>query len=317
MADPDQGYDIWRLFGMVAPERAEELAALVEKYDTAFLVANDQPRFLLEASPSLGFVRYSKRTLLHVWVLAWAMWKEMYCWSSELWFLANDGKPFVLAELEVLPGQAASYADADGVYAEAVAFARSDPLDWRLWPSEVPKPLDIATASQEDWLIKDFVHHALAFFFLHELRHIILYHDRHAFASEHDEELECDRWAVNVLLARSDSYAGAASEDSIKVKSKRAMGLALGTAVIAHIQELGLWEAGIEHPPIAERMQNLVASLDAPPTDLSWTVACSFLLASLRRRSVVPKRVDFQDHRDLFMKLLATPAEDLGDRARS
>jgi len=317
MTDAGQGYDILGLFGMVAPERADELAALVGKYKPAFLVANDQPSFLLEANPSLGFVRYLNRTLLHVWVLAWAMWKEMYCWSSELWFLAKDGKPFVFAELEALPDQAASYADADAVYSEAIAFVRSDPLEWALWPSQVPKPLDIATGTQEDWLIKDFVHHALALFFLHELRHIVLHHDGIPFDSQYDEELECDRWAAEFLLGRSDSYAAAAAEDPIKVKSKRAMGVALGTAVITHIQELGLWEAGMQHPPIAERMKSLVSVLNLPATDLSWTVACSFLLASLRRRSVVPERVNFQDHCDLFMKLLAPPATDLEGRART
>ena len=150
--------------------------------------------------------------------------------------------------------------------------------------TQVPKPLDIATATQEDWLVKDFVHHALAFFFLHELRHIALHHDGIPFEAQHDEELECDRWAANFLLARSDSYAATAAEDAVKVTSKRAMGVALGTAVIAHIQELGLWKAGMQQPPIAERMKKLVSAADLPAADLSWTVACSFLLASLRRR---------------------------------
>jgi len=36
-------------------------------------------------------------------------------------------------------------------------------------------------------------------------------------------------------------------------------------------------------------MQNLVFTLDLPAGDLSWTVACSFLLASLRRRGAVPE----------------------------
>lgn len=292
MTDSSQGYDVLGLLGLVAPERSDELAALVREYNPAFLVANDQPSFLLEASPSFGFVRYVNRALLHVWVLAWAMWKEMYCWSSELWFLAKDGKPFVLAELDALPDQAASYADADAVYSEGMAFIQSNPLEWTLWPSQVPRPLEIAAGTQEDWVVKDFVHHALAFFFLHELRHIVLHHDGIQFESQHDEELECDRWAADFLLARSDLYAAAAAEDATKVKSKRAMGVALGTAVIAHIQELGLWEAGTQHPPIAERMKNLVSALALPGTDLSWTVACSFLLAGLRRRAVVPDRLE-------------------------
>jgi hypothetical protein len=239
----------------------------------------------------------------------------MYCWSSELRFLAQGHKPFVLAEFEALPGQAQSYADADAVYLEAMAFGRSDPMDWGSWPSKVPKPFDIASGTKEDWLIKDFVHHALAFFFLHELHHVASHHDSRPFDSRHEEKLECDRWAAEFLLARSDGYAAAASEDPVKVKSKRATGVALGTAVIAHIQELGLWEAGMRHPSIAERMKGLASALDLPATDLSWTVACSFLLASLRRRGVLPQRIEFHDSRDLFMKLLARATTDSAGRA--
>lgn len=298
------GYDILGLFRMAAPERSEELDALVQHYNPAFFVATDQPRFLLEASPSLGFVRYLNRTLLQVWVLAWAMWKEMYCWSTSVWLLAQGGKAFVLAEFEALPDQAQSYVDADALYSEAMAFARSDPLDWGSWPSHVPRPLDIARGTTEDWLIKDLVHHALAFFFLHELCHVVLHQDGRSFASPLEEELECDGWAAEFLLARSDSYAAAANEEPIKVKSKRAMGVALGTAVIAHIQEVGLWEPGMAHPSIAERMKRLAAGLDLPATDLLWNAACSFLLASLRRRGTLPERIEFHDQHDLFMKLL-------------
>ena len=309
------GYDILGLFLMAAPERSKEVDALVQNHNPAFFVATDQPRFLLEANPPLGFVRYLNRTLLQVWVLAWAMWKEMYCWSTEIWLLTQGHKAFMLAEFEALSDQTQSYSDADALYSEAMVFAQSDPLDWRMWPSQVPKPLDIASGTKEDWLIKDLVHHALAFFFLHELRHVALHQDGRSFDSPHEEELECDRWAAEFLLARSDSYAAAANEDPVLVKSKRAMGVALGTAVIAHIQELGLWESGMAHPSIAERMERLASELDLPAADLLWNVACSFLLAGLRRRGALPECIECHDQRDLFLKLLRPPTRDSGDRA--
>ncbi len=76
-----------------------------------------------------------------------------------------------------------------------------------------------------------------------------------------------------------------------------------------------MWEAGIEHPSVAERMKRLASEVDLPATDLSWTVASSFLLASLRRRGVLPERIEFSDHRDFFMKLLTSATRDSAGRA--
>jgi hypothetical protein len=172
------------------------------------------------------------------------MWKEMYCWSTFLWLLANKGQPFVSAEFNKMPGQADCYASADAVHSQALEFAKSDLLDWVRWPPSVPKPSEIALSSNEDRLIKDLVHHAVAFFLLHELHHLMLHAEGKTFSSQTDEEFECDSWAAEYLIAASDAYARTSGDDPLLVKSKRAMGIALGMAVIAHIQELGLWEEG-------------------------------------------------------------------------
>lgn len=168
----------------------------------------------------------------------------------------------------------------------------------------VPKPLDISLHDEEGWPIKDLVQYAIAFMFLHEFRRLILRKDGCTFADQFQEEFECDRWATEYLLTQSDAYARTSSEEPIRVKSKRAMGIALGKAVIAHIHELGLWDLGKEHSPIVERMKRLTDRVNLPGNDFLWNVANSFLLASLRRQRALPDRVDLKDQRELFMKLL-------------
>jgi hypothetical protein len=300
----EQNRDVLDLLRMVAPERAAELDGIIQQYTPSFVEASDQPRFIMRASLLYGFVQYSNHTLLQVWLFGWVMWREMYCWSTFLWLLAKKGQPFVLSEFNAMPDQADCYVSADTVHSQALDFAKSDPMDWARWPSSVPKPLDIALHSKEDWMIKDLVHHAIALFLLHELRHLMLHADGQTFSSRTEEEFECDRWAAEYLIAASDAYAKASGEDPILVKSKRAMGITLGMAVIAHIQELGLWEEGGEHPSVAGRIARLASIVDLPGNDSIWNVACSFLLASLRRQGVLPKRLEFRDQQDLLQNLL-------------
>jgi hypothetical protein len=297
------GYDALGLFQMVAPERSVELANLVSKYTPEFFVASDGTQFVLSAN-GFGFVQYSNRTLLQVWLLAWVMWKEMYCWSTSIWLMSRTGRPFLLDQLNLIPDQKRSYADADALHSAVIAFVNSDPMDWASWPPAIPRPLAIAQSGKEDWLIKDLAHHAIAFFLLHEVRHIMLLKDARAFATPGHEELECDHWAMEYLLGRSRDCATSASDEPAMVRSKRAMGVALGMAVMAHIQAPGLWEPGREHPSIAHRMMALAAVVDLPGNDFFWNVACSFLLARLRREQRLPERIEFADQRDLFMKLL-------------
>jgi hypothetical protein len=94
-------------------------------------------------------------------------------------------------------------------------------------------------------------------------------------------------FVLRKIFAASEAYAKSSGEDPILVKSKRAMGITLGMAVIAHIQELGLWEEGGEHPAIAARVARLAGVVDLPGNDYMWNVACSFLLASLRRQGAL------------------------------
>ena len=304
MRTPEQqNRDALNLLRMVAPERAAELDVIIQKYTPSFVEAGEHPRFVMQSL--FGSVQYSNRTLLQVWLFGWVMWREMYCWSTFLWFLANKGQPFISSQFNAMPDQAGCYASADAVHSQALYFAKSDPMDWAKWPSSVPKPLGIGLHSNEDWLIKDLVHHAVALFLLHELRHVMLHADGQSFNPQMEEEFECDRWAAEYLIAASDVYTRASGEGSSLVKSKRAMGITLGMAVIAHIQDLGLWEQGAEHPSVAGRIARLASVVDLPGNDHLWNVACSFLLASLRRQRALPVRVEFRDQRDLLRTLLA------------
>lgn len=303
-----EGIYVLDIIHQSAPERENELNELMNRYNPQFFQASDKRGFILEEL-SFGFIQFTNRTLLHIWLMGWVLWKEMYCWSTFIWEFAMMGKPFLLSELEAMPGQKQSYDDADKLYSEATTFIESEKIDWNLWPSSIPEPKDFfqdgyTNLSNSDLLINDLVYHTLAFIFLHEIRHFILHTDDDTVIDSFKEEFECDKWATEYLLSKSDGYARITSQNLSLVKSKRAMGISLGKAIIAHIQGLGLWEYGEEHPSIADRMIRLVDKVNLPGNDHVWNVSICFLLASLRRQDALPNRINFKEQRDLFIKLL-------------
>ena len=297
------GDEVLALFKLSAPERAAEFDALWLKFRPHFEKAPDQSGFILEANS--WFIRSTDRTTLTIWLIGYALWAEMYCWSSFIFFLSKETRVLIPKDFDSWEGQAEAYAKADSLFSAAMAFLNAPVLDMALWPP-VPKPRDILSASNEEQLVNDLVHHAVSFFYFHELRHFLLAKEGKVLEPI-EEELECDRWAAEQLLGRSHDYRpapGQPSQDSALVKSKRAMGVALGTAAIAHIQQLGLWETSQTHPAVATRFLALSSSLNLDKDDYYWNLACTFTLASLRRKGRLPTSIPFSDLRDLFQRLL-------------
>jgi len=297
--------EVLGLFKIAAPERTQDFDSIWARFRPQFEKVADRPGFVLETTS--WFIRSTDRTTLTIWLLGYALWQEMYCWASFIFELARHRKEFVLADFESLEGQQEEYAKADALYLAALHFMNSDTLDMKLWPVGVPRPGEIFQASKEEQLVNDLVHHTVAFFYLHELRHFILANESGQPLEPIQEELECDRWASEHLLGRTDDYRpqpAQPGQDATVVKSKRAMGVALGAAVMAHIQELGLWETTNNHPSVAQRFIELSKTLSLGTEDHYWNVACTFALASLRRKKGLPTRVSFSDLRNLLSKLL-------------
>ncbi len=210
----------------------------------------------------------------------------------------------MLSDFAALDGQAQAYAEADALHVAAHKFMESETLDMKLWPRYIPLPRDIMSAPTEDQFVNDLVHHAVAFFYLHELRHFVLAQAAESTFSAYDEELECDRWAASYLLDKATQYQPTPPVEPKLIHSKRAMGVTLGAAVISHVQTSGLWESGKQHPPVAERLFRLSKDWELGLEHYFWNVACCFVLSSLRRKNAIPERIEFHDQRDLFNKLL-------------
>ena len=289
---------------MAAPEQRMLILQIKQEYQSVFVLANDSAEFVMDTL-SFGLIRTTNRTINNIWLMSWVMWKEMYCWSSFLVLINNGEALFVKSKFDELPGQKESYDEADGLLAKTKEFISQEQLNWKLWPTSVPKIQDIPSSGDENKLANDLAHHAIAFFYLHELRHLILGKQNESFKNPIDEEFECDRWAAHFLTEKAEDYANQEGHDNpLLVRSKRAMGIALGATVIAHVQKSQFWEPSGSHPAIADRFKRLTEILNIASNDYFWVVANSFLLGCLRRENAVPTRVAFENQQDLFNKLL-------------
>ncbi len=218
--------EVLNLLKLAAPERSDEFDGMWDKYKPAVVKASDRSGFVLEANNL--FIQSTDRTILTIWLLGWTIWKEMYCWATSIALLASTRKPFVLDEFQKLDGQTEAYAEVDTLYAASKSFLLSASLDMSLWPGSVPKPPDILSAPKEDQFVNDLVHHTVAFFYLHELRHFILAQSGSNVLTSHEEELECDRWASEYLLGKAEYFKPSPPVEPKLIKSKRANGRSVG-----------------------------------------------------------------------------------------
>jgi hypothetical protein len=156
-------------------------------------------------------------------------------------------------------------------------------------------------------LADDCIQLAVAFVFLHELKHRIEEQQE----SAELEERRADEFALDWLLGAARTYAEENGHDVGKVMAKRGMGIALAMFVIASLSPLKGRE-GDPHPPPLERLRRLLDIVEAtvPEQTSFWIIAASVIFGVLRTKEL-PIEIDAKGvtHQDLAVRLLNVLAE--------
>lgn len=275
-----------------APEQRSYLLRIWQEHKPEFGFVPEGPGFTLYT--------VSKRTSLDaktipiIWLLGHAAWRVFICHSPHVLYSLLSGNPLdskMIRRDEGLEETQAAFETLLYLVGHSVQ-ARS--IGEIQWPQDIPRPrADSSGLPLQQRATSDLISIAVAYAFLHEIRHAMFCGDEHR-PSRPEEELTCDEFARDFLLSRVGIYASESNQDSDKVLMKRAMGIALGVFAVYELTDRTQRSGTEDYPPFADRFNALISQIAAPPENDFWTFAATLLLAALRRQD---RSVEFTDRR--------------------
>ena len=316
MSDDDRGIvfkAIDRLIISAVPERRADLDALWQRYAPQFRLSPDRVGF--EMGSVYGeAVLFTHRTLLQIWLLGFAAWRAVEAYADIIRYCAATGFMFDPPSVAALPGQSSIELAFDRMIAAARELKQTESLTSFPWPSDVPRP-GTEHLSVPDKAVHDLVCIATAYFFLHEVQHVVFYHaeDR---PTDWAEEIACDRFAREFVLSGVPAFAAEIVKPADEVLAKRVAAIALAAFVMFEVTPPEFWGGTRSHPPIADRLEAIFTTAALPRTAYPWNVGSALLLAKLRASGRPIPQFTFADEQSLFDQLISLLSNDRDGRAR-
>lgn len=295
-------YEVKKLFEGVIPERLSEAFSLMEKHGIQFRVIDDVEGF--RVSGVYGAVQYTKRAMHQLWLFGYAGMQSLHCYSSYLLIVQSLGLQISIDEIEKIPGQAEANkkftAFADSVRNLNQSYSAAD----FQWQENVPSPDDGKSSGVEPSAVFDLTCMATAYIFLHEMKHALFYMEGNQPHNIVDEEVECDRFAREMMLSKISEYSRASGYPADKVEMKRAMGIALASAFMLLTTARDKITNSDTHPPVHSRWRATTNDISLPDNDYYWLYFASLALAMLRYLKIEISERSFSSYKELCMSLI-------------
>ncbi|MCD2176094.1 phage exclusion protein Lit family protein [Rhizobium sp. C4] len=282
MLDVSKAIDL--LLGGAAPERLEEIKALWGDADErAFL--SDRTGFLLQAG--FGVVQVNEIALRQLWILTYAFSRAADFYALPLLHLAKAQLPFDEGLLAGIPDQAVGDAAFDEALSAVAALAEALSIDEVPLPAGVPIPASgVRSGGVAEQAGFDLACMAAAYTFLHEVRHVLLAKADGETLAPVEEEIECDRFARDMMLGRVDEYARDHQTDPAAVAAKRSLGILFAKLSIVAITPPSQRLGSETHPPVRDRIRSAVDAAPDPAPDWFWLAAAGAAAALTRGLAV-------------------------------
>jgi len=285
------------------PERRDELEEIWSEYSHNFFLSDDKPGFSIEAGP-YGLLLFTNRTMQAVWMLGFAAWKALYCFSVPLYLLQVTNQNFNVRTLCKFPGQSEAESSYENLINSIKELVNLERLNEFQWPSDVPRPYNGKPENIEGSVIFDLNCMATAYIFLHEIQHLKFRQEGKTDLDPKDEEILCDKFAREVLLDNLDKYSKDSGYSLEKLKTKRAMSIAFASFILLVITPKQSWGGTRSHPSITRRIEELTQSLQLPENDNFWIYLSCLTLAHLRYEKYLLHEISFSSQKDLCLKLI-------------
>lgn len=237
-------------------------------------------------------IEFDPKSTAWIWLLAFSGWKAWRLHGPHLywrWLTTQTIDPD-------LRSADPTYAEAEEDY-EAIRYAMRDIRDLESvddidWPENVPRPqVDKTGFDVEHQAAFDLTIIALAYLLLHEARHVQFYVDKNR-PDPMNEEIACDAFARDHILAGAARYAADAGFGADEVVAKRSAGVMLGAVALYDLTPSEGRGGSTTYPPVADRLALICEAITLPDESWLWDFAASLLMALIVRddqRFIVPE----------------------------
>jgi hypothetical protein len=302
-SDPSDQTIVIHLLRGAVPERADEISGLWKKYAPAVEVAPSAVGTTMDANRYR--IRFDTKTIDLFWLLGFSAWRSIEVYSPALIIAMLSGLTIDQAFQidEELTTFEREHKERMWAVVSLMSATSTDEIDW---PTNVPRPqVDRNSFSDpQDKVAFDLVALAIAFALLHEFSHVRLLAEKAQPDTLPEEELACDVWARDFMIAKLAAYAQAHGHTYEEVSQKRAMALALAATIIHVITPTAAQWGNSQYPPLSDRIKAIVTDFKLPPDSCFWFFAAC-LLVGIQRQEHRPLDITGQTPQALAEALIA------------
>lgn len=264
-----------------APEAADAWRALCDRCELTVHPIEDRKGLTIRARKTR--IEFDPKSLAWVWLLSFSGWKAWRQHGPHLFWRWLTNQPIDPDLRSADPTYGAAEEDYELIRYAMLDIRDLQSVDEIAWPDNVPRPqrdktgFDVENQAAFDLLII-----ALAYLLLHEARHVQFYVAKD-WPDPKDEEIACDAFARDHILAGAPQYAAVAGYGAEEVMAKRSAGVMLGAFALYDLTPSEGRGGSTSYPPIADRMASIYDAITLPDDSWFWDFAASLLIALIVR----------------------------------
>lgn len=281
-----EGRDYW--LGLIigaAPEREDEIRRLWSKYNPRVSTRNDNTCAIGASRQGLSI---DIRTPEVYWLISFSAWKAIEAYGALVAYSVMTGMPIadVVTHDPDLPQIELDYRTR---LRTAIQYKDATDIDLVCWPPDIPRPSSDRYAIEgiQYSAVFDLTCSAMGLILFHEFYHIVLIRENLCPRDRREEEMHCDVWARNFLIARAAEYANSRRLNYSHVLERRSMAAVIA-ALIIHETTPSWGHGGTnEYFSVRDRIIALFSNTSLPPGSHFWNFAAAVLIGICRSRNIL------------------------------